>query len=224
DAEELSPSAESRPHVHEDASQPKEEEEEEEEEEEGGVISSLINSDGEEESLGPSQIEQDGGSETEADGKNKYRCRVCGRNCFKTSALQKHLRIHSGEKPFQCPTCKKSFTQQVHMKEHQRTHSGERPYTCSTCSKSFTFSSAMRRHERQHSGVRFQCKFCSKSFSRPRIHLPHEDALRSLFCQICKKDLSGARVFHKHMKKHETSLDKERRTDRIMQMLQLQNE
>ncbi|KAK2845172.1 hypothetical protein Q5P01_011831 [Channa striata] len=206
-------------------------------------VSGLINSDGEEEEWKPapastSPTEPDGHSdiqaESGADGKSKHCCPVCGRDCFKSSALQKHLRIHSGERPFQCPTCKKSFTQHVHMTEHQRTHTGEKPYTCDDCGKSFTFSSALRRHQKvhtdarpyqcsicqktfkqqcslkthqlTHSGVRYQCPLCSKSFSRAlelTYHVDvHSDA-QPYFCYICKKNLSGARLFRKHMKKHE---------------------
>nr|XP_020473047.1 zinc finger protein 708-like [Monopterus albus] len=177
-----------------------------------GDVSGLINSDGEEEDWRPALIapvrDAGGGSQLSADsggdGKSKHCCPVCGRDCFKASALQKHLRIHSGERPFQCPTCRKSFTQQVHMTEHQRIHTGEKPYTCTDCGKSFTFS----RPALTHSGVRFRCPLCSKSFSRAlelTYHVDTHSDAQPYFCSICKKNLSGARIFRNHMKKHETA-------------------
>ncbi|KAM9852014.1 uncharacterized protein ACBR49_005117 [Aulostomus maculatus] len=215
-------------------------------EEDGGIkdddreVSGLINSDGEEEDWRPARMEKYDCSEVPAlgacDGERKHSCPVCSRDCFKASALQKHLRTHSGERPFQCPTCRKSFTQHVHMTEHQRTHTGEKPYTCPECSKSFTFSSALRRHQRlhtdarpyqcpichktfkqqsslkshqqTHSGIRYQCPVCSKSFSRPlelNYHVGMHADTRPYFCDICKKNLSGARIFRKHMKRHDVA-------------------
>ncbi|XP_056142374.1 zinc finger protein 271-like isoform X2 [Lampris incognitus] len=204
---------------------------------EDGDVSGLINSDGEEEDWKQAVntvSDKDKRVPEDSDSKPRHCCPVCGRDCQKASALQKHLRIHSGERPYQCPTCKKSFTQQVHMTEHQRIHTGEKPYTCNDCGKSFTFSSALRRHQRLHnddrpyqcplcqksfkqqsslkshqmihSGVRFQCPFCSKSFSRAlelNYHVGMHSKARPYFCDICKKNLSGARIFRNHMKKHE---------------------
>ncbi|XP_041843484.1 zinc finger protein 436-like isoform X2 [Melanotaenia boesemani] len=202
---------------------------------EDGDVSGLINSDGEEEQWKPAARDLEVHSDLPSDGKSKHCCPVCSRDCFKASALQKHLRIHSGERPFQCPTCNKSFIQHVHLTEHQRIHTGEKPYSCTDCGKSFTFSSALRRHQRlhtdarpyqcpvcqktfkqqcvlknhqlTHSGVRYQCPLCSKSFSRAlelTYHVDvHSDA-QPYFCNICKKNLSGARIFQKHMRRHES--------------------
>ncbi|XP_053699812.1 gastrula zinc finger protein XlCGF9.1-like [Synchiropus splendidus] len=148
-------------------------------------MSVLINADGEEENWRPVKVEPLTVREVTADGADgaygrpSCRCPVCGRDCFKMSALQKHLRIHSGERPFVCPTCGRSFTQHVHMTEHQRTHSGEKPYSCSQCGKSFSRALDLSYHEGVHA----------------------ED--RPYFCHVCHKSLGGARVFRKHMKRHE---------------------
>uniref|UniRef100_A0A3Q2NWA9 C2H2-type domain-containing protein n=1 Tax=Fundulus heteroclitus TaxID=8078 RepID=A0A3Q2NWA9_FUNHE len=206
-------------------------------------VSGLINSDGEEErwesECPDPKSRSDPPTAGGSAGKAQTCCPVCGRDCFKASALKKHLRIHSGERPFQCPTCSKSFVQYVHMTEHQRIHTGEKPFTCAVCSKSFTFSSALRRHRRVHTnerpfhcavcpktfkqvcdlkdhqlihtGVRYQCPLCSKSFSRAlelTYHVDvHSDA-KPYFCSICQKNLSGARTFRRHMKKHEADKSK----------------
>ncbi|XP_011484184.1 oocyte zinc finger protein XlCOF28 isoform X3 [Oryzias latipes] len=204
----------------------------------GDHINGLINSDGEEEQWTFRHPERRADPPAGAGPvrRSKHLCPVCGRDCFKASALQKHLRIHSGERPYQCPTCSKSFVQQVHMKEHQRIHTGEKPFTCPQCAKSFTFSSALRRHQRlhddarpfcchvckksfkqrsvlkshllTHSGVRYQCPLCSRSFSRAlelTYHVDVHSEARPYFCSICNLDLSGARIFRNHMRKHESA-------------------
>ncbi|CAL8354187.1 unnamed protein product [Arctogadus glacialis] len=208
-------------------------------------VGGLINSDGEEEHWkSPSrtaQKERDvraaaaaAAAAERAGPRPRHGCPVCGRDCLKASALQKHLRVHSGERPFQCPVCRKSFVQHVHLTEHRRIHTGERPYTCPLCGRSFTFSSALRRHQRLHAdarpfqcavchksfkqrsslkghqlvhtGARFPCPVCSKSFSRPlelSYHVGTHSSARPYYCHACQKNLSGARVYRKHLKRHQ---------------------
>ncbi|GLD56676.1 zinc finger protein 436-like protein [Lates japonicus] len=111
-----------------------------------------------------------------------------------------------GEKPYTCD-CGKSFTFSSALRRHQRLHTDARPYQCSVCHKTFKQQSSLKSHQLTHSGVRYQCPLCSKSFSRAlelTYHVDvHSDA-RPYFCHICKKNLSGARIYRNHMKKHES--------------------
>lgn len=52
----------------------------------------------------------------------KHRCRYCGKIFGSDSALQIHLRSHTGERPFKCNMCSSSFTTKGNLKVHYQRH------------------------------------------------------------------------------------------------------
>lgn len=56
--------------------------------------------------------------------KSGQTCEVCNKEFRYISALQRHMRTHTGERPFECHICKKTFAQSAHLNKHKAKHSG----------------------------------------------------------------------------------------------------
>ena len=58
----------------------------------------------------------------------KHRCRYCGKVFGSDSALQIHIRSHTGERPYKCNICGNRFTTKGNLKVHFQRHSARFPH------------------------------------------------------------------------------------------------
>ncbi|CAL8377882.1 unnamed protein product [Gadus morhua 'NCC'] len=94
----------------------------------------------------------------------------CERRFSRSDELNRHVRIHTGQKPFQCTICARSFSRSDHLTTHTRTHTGEKPFSCDVCGKRFARSDEKKRHGRVHVKQQLRAQMMaaySMAFSAP---------------------------------------------------------
>ena len=78
-----------------------------------------------------------------------YACPDCDKK-FKQrndlNTMNRHHRIHTGEKPFVCPDCDTKFKDSFTMNLHRREHTGEKPFVCPDCDKTFKRNDHLNTH------------------------------------------------------------------------------
>ncbi|KAJ0000596.1 hypothetical protein NQD34_012438 [Periophthalmus magnuspinnatus] len=143
--------------------------------------------------------------------KRKHQCYVCKKRFGTKQILQRHIRVHRGERPFSCLICKKTFSAKASLDKHVKIHTGERPYSCSTCEKTFTQKCNLDAHVRTHTGDKpFSCSTCEKTFAIKGNLEKHErthTGERPYSCSICNKGFKLRQHLKRHMRTHRTESD-----------------
>jgi uncharacterized Zn-finger protein len=90
-----------------------------------------------------------------------FKCKVCGKGFKHRRSLNRHVKLHSGEKNFKCQYCTTAFARSDHLKAHLRTHNNSKPFKCSICQCGYSSPAALKVHiAHHHSKSKFKCILC----------------------------------------------------------------
>ena len=91
----------------------------------------------------PEQCEE--GHETK---QRRFQCIYCGSKFVRSTHLQRHIRIHTGDKPYVCPICMKPFSRSDYKSAHILRYHKEQVHYC--CGKAFDNLTKFAEHCRSH--------------------------------------------------------------------------
>lgn len=154
--------------------------------------------------------------------KKKHLCPNCGREFPHSSALKRHLVIHSGKRPFKCFICGRGFTQDGNLKTHMKVHRGElHKWTlvqekkqlpeariaaniCGECGMDFPEKQQLEKHRESHKKP-YACPDCGKTFKRENsveIHQRIHSGKSPFCCSVCGKTCGTAQLLRTHLAVH----------------------
>lgn len=153
-----------------------------------------------------------------------YDCLTCGRMFSNSSALRRHLVIHSGKRPYKCFICGRGFTQSGNLKTHMKIHKGEVPnwaliqekpdprephvraHVCCDCGMDFPNLQQLEEHRETHKKP-YACSDCGKTFKNESYFKQHTrmhtDGL-AFICSECGKPWATPDLLKKHELTHST--------------------
>ncbi|XP_068226655.1 oocyte zinc finger protein XlCOF6-like [Palaemon carinicauda] len=92
----------------------------------------------------------------------KFECNGCKKSYRNRRGLNRHLRVHKGEKPYLCLICNRRYSYKHDLHNHVKNHTNspleihklsdyvDKPFKCGICTQQFSFEFDFERHLKDH--------------------------------------------------------------------------
>ena len=134
-----------------------------------------------------------------------FQCELCSKKFTSKGDLNRHLKIHTGEKSFKCDFCEKKLTKKSNLNRHLKIHTGEKPFQCEFCEKKFTLKGNLTRHLK---AVHSYCPDCEVDLKRRDDLLDHLKEMHCIDipCELCNKRFFDDQSLKEHFNRHGTQI------------------
>ncbi len=128
-------------------------------------------------------------------------CKACGYTFAHTELLREHNEAVHGV--FTCNVCFRTFTSRSNLDRHARLHTGQKPYVCSKCGKAFSRKDHLTNHAAKHAFKCGKClkRFVDRESLNSHYAQEHNCVLSNV-CEHCNKGFTDAKVYAEHVKTH----------------------
>lgn len=154
----------------------------------------------------------------------RYMCKYCGMQFVHRGDMDTHAVLHEDEKPpLTCGVCGKTYNTRSKLQRHVRVHSGERPFPCLICGKKFPRSDHVKQHMKVHmklhgskilstfpTSQKSYCRLCGVKFEQKgdlQEHLLTHGYGKLISCTLCGEVYKSSEELKAHRMTHSVSDD-----------------
>ncbi|KAK4037765.1 zinc finger protein 2 isoform X2 [Daphnia magna] len=152
----------------------------------------------------PDKAQQITHSNTLHANEGEYVCHICGKKVKTETALENHVKSHSGIRDLKCHICDAAFASRYTLNAHVKRHAITEPlFSCPYCGKGSKSKANLEQHIRIHTGVRpYSCSVCNAAFkhrSHLKVHMTIHTGEHPFACHECNKTFRTNKQRTSHM-------------------------